>query len=64
MIKINPSIIHDRNDRYIPVKIDAYLSTFTSACRPKMGSNKKENSIQHQRQYDEHHNLSKHTLLL
>ena len=41
MIKVNPKVIHDKNDRYTPVMIDLYLPTFTSASRPNKGNKKK-----------------------
>ena len=40
MIKANPAIIHDKNDRYTPVMIDVYLPTFISASRPNKGYEK------------------------
>ena len=41
MIKANPIIIYDKNDRYIPVMIDLYLPTFISASRPNKGNETK-----------------------
>ena len=39
--RVNPQIMHDKNDRYTPVILDVYLPTFISASRPSKRYRKK-----------------------